>query len=145
MLTVPRTLLFALATALCTASCSTSPGQVPLEPSGTPCALPASVQLSNPTNGAQGVSTSIGEVRIVVNASNDPLGTGWDLVLLELGTNVSQTPLTLLPTPGSPKSSIPAFYQANVPPLYANDIYQVYLIRPAGACAPNLIGAFTTQ
>jgi len=128
------------------AACSVTPAPVPISPSGPSCGLPAQFELSHPLSGAQGVPTSLGQVQIVADASSDVLGSTWNVVLLEKGANVYQGLILPSTSPGTFKPFPTNFYYtAPVPPLYASDVYGVYLIKTSGTCAPALVGSFTTS
>jgi hypothetical protein len=133
--------------ALALTACAGGTVDIPQTPPGTlpPCSVGTQVQLSSPLSGSQGNPTNVGFVQIILNADTDVLGNQWNAMLLDYSGNFAQGGLFVHVAAGiQTPFRHNVFYNATIPPLFAHDVYKVFLNKLTSKCQPALVGAFST-
>lgn len=113
------------------------------------CSTGTQTQLTNPTSGQTGVSTTIGQIIFVANGNNNQLYSTysqWQLTLVDnfsLVTNGGR--LVLVPDPSAPHPYPSDFYySSSIPQLSPGHTYSVSLGIAGGSCTSIPLGSFST-
>jgi hypothetical protein len=107
------------------------------------------VQLASPTQGQNGVSTTIGRVVIVADGNSNALYSTYGQWTITLNDNTGQpwggASLGLVPDPGGPHPyASDFFYAATIPSLSSGRTYTASLGQPGASCSPISVGSFST-